>query len=116
MADLDSGRVLDPRPVTSLQAYVDGGGGEGLTAARRLGPTAVIDDVEAAGLRGRGGGGFPTGRKWRTVGSNRSPLLPATVVVNAAEGEPGSFKDREILRRNPYRVLEGALIAAHAIG
>ncbi len=108
-------RVLDPEPISSLQAYIDGGGGEGLEAARRLGPAATIDDVEASGLRGRGGGGFPTGLKWRTVAGNSSTLLPTTVVVNAAEGEPGSFKDREILRRNPYRVLEGALIAAHAV-
>jgi NADH-quinone oxidoreductase subunit F len=111
-----SPRVLDPEPVPSLQAYVDGGGGEGLTVAGRLSPLAIVDEVEASGLRGRGGGGFPTGRKWRTVAANRSGVTPATVVVNAAEGEPGSFKDREILRRNPYRVLEGALIAARAIG
>jgi NADH-quinone oxidoreductase subunit F len=108
-------RVLDPAPVETLEKYVELGGGEGLAAARRLGPAAVIDDLEASGLRGRGGGGFPTGQKWRAVAANRSPLLAATVVVNAAEGEPGSFKDREILRRNPYRVLEGALIAALAI-
>jgi NADH-quinone oxidoreductase subunit F len=109
-------RVLDPEPLANLSAYVARGGGRGLETARRLGATATIEEVEAAGLRGRGGGGFPTGRKWRTVAANRSPLMPATVVVNAAEGEPGSFKDRAILRRNPYRVLEGALIAAHAIG
>src|SRR5207247_11148917 len=53
---------------------------------------------------------------WRTVAANCTPLLPATVVVNAAEGEPGSFKDRAIVRRDPYRVLEGALIAAYAVG
>jgi NADH-quinone oxidoreductase subunit F len=117
MADLPTSiRVLDPDPILSLQAYVDGGGGQGLSTARGLTSMAVIDNVDASGLRGRGGGGFPTGRKWRAVAANRSPLLPATVVINAAEGEPGSFKDREILRRNPYRVLEGALIAAHAIG
>ena len=109
-------RVLDPDPVGSLQVYVDNGGGDGLSVARRLSPLAIVDEVEASGLRGRGGGGFPTGRKWRTVGANRSDVTPATVVVNAAEGEPGSFKDRELLRRNPYRVLEGALIAARAIG
>ena len=109
-------RVLDPEPIPTLQAYIDRGGGQGLDTARRLGPPATIDEVEAAGLRGRGGGGFPTGRKWRTVAANASTQFAATVVVNAAEGEPGSFKDREILRRNPYRVLEGALIAAHAVG
>src|SRR5262245_29673783 len=116
MAELPTtSRVLDPEPVLSLQAYTDAGGGEGLAVARRLSPVAIVDEVEASGLRGRGGGGFPTGRKWRTVAANRSELVPATVVVNAAEGAPGSFKAREILRRNPYRVLEGALIAARAI-
>ena len=70
----------------------------------------------AAGLRGRGGAGFPTGRKWQTVAAYESPVYATTVVVNAAEGEPGSFKDRTLLRTNPYQVLEGALIAAHAVG
>jgi NADH:ubiquinone oxidoreductase subunit F (NADH-binding) len=109
-------RVLDPRPVESLEGYVRGGGGRGLDAAGRLGEAATLDEVEASGLRGRGGAGFPTGRKWRTVAENRSSTMPTTVVVNGAEGEPGSFKDRAILRANPYRVLEGALIAARAVG
>ena len=84
--------------------------------ARRAEPQAVIDAIAASGLRGRGGAGFPTGRKWSTVAANRSPDAPTTVVVNAAEGEPGSFKDRAILRANPYRVLEGALVAATVVG
>jgi NADH-quinone oxidoreductase subunit F len=109
-------RVLDPRPVESLDRYVSDGGGRGLDAARRLGEAATLDEVEASGLRGRGGAGFPTGRKWRTVAANRSSTIPTTVVVNGAEGEPGSFKDRAILRANPFRVLEGALIAAGAVG
>ena len=109
-------RILDPEPVPTLKDYVDGGGGRGLDVARRLGPIGVIDHVEAAGLRGRGGAGFTTGLKWRTVAENLSAVVPPTVVVNAAEGEPGTFKDRAILRRNPYKVLEGALVAASAIG
>jgi NADH:ubiquinone oxidoreductase subunit F (NADH-binding) len=109
-------RVLDAEPVRTLDAYVANGGGTGLDAARKLGPAATIDEIDASGLRGRGGAGFPTGTKWRTVAANASPVVPATVVVNGAEGEPGSFKDRAILRSNPYRVLEGALIAAHAVG
>ena len=104
-------RVLDPRPVESLDAYVAGGGGGGLEAALKLGSIGTIEEVEAAGLRGRGGAGFPTGSKWRTVAG-----LAATVLVNGAEGEPGSFKDRTLLVRNPYRVLEGALIAARTVG
>jgi NADH:ubiquinone oxidoreductase subunit F (NADH-binding) len=92
------------------------GGGQGLAAARKLGPDGVVEHLTAAGLRGRGGAGFPTGRKWAAVRSYASAVLPATVVVNAAEGEPGSFKDRAILRRNAYAVLEGGLIAAAAVG
>src|SRR5438552_17795152 len=109
-------RVLPPSALQSLQAYIDAGGGAGLRAAKAITPDAVIDLIDASGLRGRGGAGFPTGRKWRTVAANCTPVLPATVVVNAAEGEPGSFKDRAIVRRDPYRVLEGALIAAHGVG
>jgi NADH:ubiquinone oxidoreductase subunit F (NADH-binding) len=107
-------RVLDAEPCPDLDAYVAAGGGEGLETARNLAPPDIIDLVAASGLRGRGGAGFPTGTKWETVALYESDE-PATVVVNAAEGEPGSFKDRAILRANPYRVLEGALIAARAV-
>jgi NADH:ubiquinone oxidoreductase subunit F (NADH-binding) len=109
-------RVLPDLPVASLDAYVAAGGGRALTAARNLDPETVIEEIAASGLRGRGGAGFPAGRKWATVRANRSPVEPSTVVVNAAEGEPGCFKDRMILRFDPYRVLEGALVAAHAVG
>jgi NADH-quinone oxidoreductase subunit F len=109
-------RLLPPEPVTSLEQHVRAGGGRGLDAARRLGADAVIEHLSAAGLRGRGGAGFPTGRKWQAVREHAARTIPATVVVNAAEGEPGTFKDRELLRRNPFVVLEGALIAAHAVG
>jgi NADH-quinone oxidoreductase subunit F len=109
-------RVLDPEPVRTLAAYTAAGGGAGLTAARELGPEATIEALEAAGLRGRGGAGFPTGTKWRTVAGYESATVPATVVVNGAEGEPGCFKDRELMVRNPYRILEGALIAAVTVG
>jgi NADH-quinone oxidoreductase subunit F len=109
-------RVLPRDPFATLDDYVRAGGGAGLEAARTVAPEAVTGEVEASGLRGRGGAGFPTGRKWRTVVANRSSAEPSTVVVNGAEGEPGTFKDREIVRRNPYSVVEGALVAAHAIG
>lgn len=109
-------RVLNPKPVPTLDDYVRRfAGGTGLEAARALAPETVIGELDAAGLRGRGGAGFPTGRKWRTVRENLSSELSATVVVNAAEGEPGTFKDRAILRCNPYQVIEGALIAAHVV-
>jgi NADH:ubiquinone oxidoreductase subunit F (NADH-binding) len=109
-------RVLPAQPFATLDAYVRAGGGQALDAARRLSPDTVIAEVEASGLRGRGGAGFPTGAKWRTIAGNRSPELPTSVVVNAAEGEPGTYKDRALLHADPYAVLEGALIAAHAVG
>jgi NADH-quinone oxidoreductase subunit F len=109
-------RVLDAAPVRSLDDYLAAGGGRALPLAGKAEPEGVIGALEASGLRGRGGAGFPTGTKWRTVFDSKSEQLPATVVVNAAEGEPGTFKDRAILRRNPYRVLEGALVAASTVG
>ncbi|HET9730660.1 MAG TPA: SLBB domain-containing protein, partial [Acidimicrobiia bacterium] len=111
-----SPRILPRSPITSLAQYLDLGGGLGLEAARRLGPDGVVEHLLASGLRGRGGAGFPTGRKWATVRAYETTAFAPTVVVNAAEGEPGSFKDRSILRANAYAVLEGALIAAGAVG
>jgi NADH:ubiquinone oxidoreductase subunit F (NADH-binding) len=108
-------RVLSPHPIADLDEYLERGGGRGIEAARTQEPLALIAEVEASGLRGRGGAGFPTGRKWRTVLENRSSTEPTSVVVNGAEGEPGTFKDRTILRNDPYQVIEGALIAAKAV-
>ncbi|MEO7837483.1 MAG: NADH-ubiquinone oxidoreductase-F iron-sulfur binding region domain-containing protein [Acidimicrobiales bacterium] len=109
-------RVLYPQPIISLEDFVKRRGGQGIEAALAMEPAAIIEILAASGLRGRGGAGFPTGRKWQTVASNRLADVPTTVIVNAAEGEPGTFKDRTILRRNPYVVVEGALIAARAVG
>lgn len=107
-------RVLPSTPVRTLADADDAGAA--LRAARQVEPGAVVDLLEASGLRGRGGAGFSVARKWRTVVANHAATIPSTVVVNAAEGEPGSFKDRAILRADPFRVLEGALIAAHVVG
>ena len=109
-------RVLPADDCPTIAEAIAAGAGDALRDARAVDPGTVLELVEAAGLRGRGGAGFPVARKWRTVVANSTPLLPSTVVVNAAEGEPGSFKDRAILRRDPYRVIEGALIAAHVVG
>ncbi len=109
-------RVLDAEPCGHLGDHIAAGGGAGLRRARAIGPAAVTETIAASGLRGRGGAGFPTGVKWRTVTEAAAAGLPTPVVVNAAEGEPGSFKDRALVRRNPFRVLEGALIAALAVG
>jgi len=98
----------------SFGDYEAAGGGRGLQTALAAWPVAVIQEVARSGLRGRGGAGFPTGEKWqaiRAVGSG-----PRFVVCNAAEGEPATFKDRLLLRTNPYQVLEGLAIAAYAVG
>ena len=101
-------------PIRSLDDYIEGGGGRGLAAALDRAPEDVIEEVRRSGLRGRGGAGFPTGIKWRTV--REDPCPTKFMVCNAAEGEPGTFKDRWLLRMNPYQVIEGLAIAAHAVG
>jgi NADH:ubiquinone oxidoreductase subunit F (NADH-binding) len=108
-------RVLPAEPFQTLDDYDAAGGGRGLEAALAVEPGIIIEELVASGLRGRGGAGFPTGVKWRTIQSFASPVLRTSIVVNAAEGEPGTFKDRTILRANPYAVIEGALIAARAV-
>ncbi len=109
-------RVLYPTPIGSLAEYLEARGGLGLDAARNKSGEEIIAELEASGLRGRGGAGFPTGRKWRTVRDYCSTFERTSVVVNAAEGEPGTFKDRTIISNDPYQVLEGAVIAARALG
>ncbi|HZJ27532.1 MAG TPA: NADH-ubiquinone oxidoreductase-F iron-sulfur binding region domain-containing protein [Acidimicrobiia bacterium] len=108
-------RILPSGPIESLEDYIAGGGGRGLQEARATTPDDVLQRLDGAGLRGRGGAGFPLSRKWRAVMANEAFEANASIVVNAAEGEPGSFKDRAILRANPYHVLEGALIGAHVV-
>jgi NADH-quinone oxidoreductase subunit F len=105
--------LLPDRPL-GIDEYVAAGGGEGLRRALDAGPEAVVEEVRRSGLRGRGGAGFPTGAKWRTV-RDEAPGR-RFLAVNAAEGEPGTFKDRWIIRMNPYQVLEGTAIAAFAVG
>jgi NADH-quinone oxidoreductase subunit F len=96
-------------PVNSLADYLTTGGGVGLARAATRSPESVTAEVRAAGLRGRGGAGRPTAEKWRRARG------PVSLICNAAEAQPGSFKDRFILRRNAYQVVEGVAIAAHAL-
>lgn len=102
------------RPLSDVAAYRAAGGGEGLERALAMGPEATAAAVRAAGLRGRGGAGFPTGIKWQ--GLAREEARPKYVVANGAEGEPGTFKDRALIRTNPYQLVEGVAIAAWAVG
>ena len=108
--------LLPAAPLRSLGEYRARGGGAGLDAARQLGPDRVVEQLREAGLRGRGGAGFPTGRKWASVREGGADLGNRFVVANGAEGEPGTFKDRALLAANPYQVLEGLVIAAETIG
>jgi NADH:ubiquinone oxidoreductase subunit F (NADH-binding) len=109
-------RVLPPAPIPSLDDHVAAGGGDGLATAVQLAPDDVIDVVTAAGLRGRGGAGFPTGTKWRSVADAAGEAGRCHIVCNAAEGEPATAKDRALLARNPFAVIEGLAIGIHAIG
>ncbi|MBR2303331.1 MAG: 4Fe-4S binding protein, partial [Clostridia bacterium] len=77
-------------------------------------PDAVIDTIEKSGLRGRGGGGFPTGRKWRFTAANKGGK--SYVVCNGDEGDPGAFMDRSIMEGDPHKMIEGMMIAAYAVG
>ena len=103
---------VDP---TNIEDYIALGGYQGLVKVlKEMGPEEVIEQVKKSGLRGRGGGGFPTGRKWETCrnahGDNRY------VICNADEGDPGAYMDRSLLEGNPHLVLEGMIIGAYAIG
>jgi NADH-quinone oxidoreductase subunit F len=103
----------DERDLTQLAEYQAIGGYAGVTKARAMTPDALIAELEKAVLRGRGGAGFPMGRKASLI--DRKSAKPKYLVVNADESEPGAFKDREVMGKVPHRLIEGCLIAAHAI-
>ena len=105
-----AGRI-DP---TNFEDYVSGGGYEGLKKALTMKPEEVIEEVKLSGLRGRGGGGFPTGMKWGFLAAKDSDSK--VIVCNADEGDPGAFMDRSLMESVPHQVLEGMLIAAYATG
>jgi len=103
----------DERDLSQLDEYRAVGGYEALEKARGMDSDGLIEELVTSTLRGRGGAGFPTGRKASLV--DRSGAKPSYLVVNADESEPGAFKDRELMRRNPHLLIEGCLIAARAI-
>ena len=103
--------VVDPE---SIESYREHGGFSALRRARELGPEGVIRELTEARLLGRGGAAFPTGRKWDSV--SKAPMRPHYLVCNADESEPGTFKDRELLERDPFAVVEAMAIAAFATG
>ena len=106
--------LLATEPVTSLADYLDTDvGGRGIARARELGPAATIEEISRSGLRGRGGGGFPSGQKWAGIAAQAAERR--YLVCNGAEGEPGTFKDRALIRANPYQLVEGVMIAMSTI-
>src|ERR1700756_5593286 len=105
----------DGEPLTGLAAYRAVGGYDQLAKARAQDPQAVIQELIESNLRGRGGAFFPTGRKASFIPTPDKIAKPIYITVNADESEPGTFKDREIMLKVPHRLIEGCLIAAHAI-
>jgi NADH:ubiquinone oxidoreductase subunit F (NADH-binding)/(2Fe-2S) ferredoxin/NAD-dependent dihydropyrimidine dehydrogenase PreA subunit len=104
--------LIDPTKITD---YIAQGGYSALAKVlSSMTPEEIISEVEIAGLRGRGGGGFPTARKWRSC--RQAEASPKYVICNGDEGDPGAFMDRAIMEGNPHSVIEGMLIGAYAIG
>ena len=109
---LSTNREIEP---TEINDYIAIGGYSALSKTlSRMAPEEIIEEVKGSGLRGRGGGGFPTGRKWQSCHDAKSDIK--YVICNADEGDPGAFQDRAILEGNPHSVLEGMIIGAYAIG
>ena len=115
MADVDVITLAhaDERDLTKLSEYQAVGGYKALEKARGMEPQAIVDELIASNLRGRGGAGFPMGRKASFLAKGTGK--PTYLCVNADESEPGTFKDREIMLRNPHRLIEGCLVTAHGI-
>ncbi|MBU0608272.1 MAG: NAD(P)H-dependent oxidoreductase subunit E, partial [Armatimonadetes bacterium] len=104
--------LIDP---ADIEDFIAAGGYEGLAKGlTEMSPEQVLEAVEASGLRGRGGGGFLTGRKWRSAAEQSEPVR--YVICNGDEGDPGAFMDRSIMEGNPHGVLEGIILGAYAIG
>ena len=103
---------VDP---TQIDEYIAEGGYAALTKAlTTMTPMEVIEAVEVSGLRGRGGGGFPTGKKWRSC--RKAPGIVKHVIANGDEGDPGAFMDRSLMEGDPHSIIEGMIIGAYAIG
>jgi NADH-quinone oxidoreductase subunit F len=106
-------RNFDRPDAHTLQAYRETGGYTAWTKAQTMEPAAIVDEVKKSNLRGLGGAGFPTGTKWSFIPKGHTG--PVYLVINADEGEPGTFKDRYLLERDPHALIEGMLIAARAV-
>ena len=109
-------RVLPADDVPSITEAIATGAGDALRDARAVDPGTVVELVDASGLRGRGGAGFPVARKWRTVVANSRRCSPRPSWSTPPKASPGRSRTARSCSANPYRVIEGALIAAHVVG
>ncbi|MDG2003829.1 MAG: NADH-quinone oxidoreductase subunit NuoF [Novosphingobium sp.] len=100
----------------NLKAAQARGDWDNTKAILEKGRDGIVEEIKASGLRGRGGAGFPTGLKWSFMPKEPSPAKPGFLLINADESEPGSCKDREIIRHDPHKLIEGALVAGFACG
>jgi NADH:ubiquinone oxidoreductase subunit F (NADH-binding) len=109
---LENCGIIDP---SSIDAYIAGGGFKGFDKALRiLTREEVVKEILDSGLRGRGGAGFPAGKKWEMALKQKSDQK--YLICNADEGDPGAFMDRSVLESDPFKIVEGMLIAAYAMG
>lgn len=105
---------IDNPHSADINEYIKIGGYKSLLKAFELQPKDIVEEIKRSGLRGRGGAGFPTGMKWSFATAD--PKFPKYLLCNADEGEPGTFKDRPILEKNPHLLIEGMVISGYAIG
>ena len=108
---LSKNGLIDP---TSIEDYIAAGGYKALSKALQMKPEEIIEEIKKSGLRGRGGAGFPTGKKWEITRMQKSDVK--YIICNCDEGDPGAYMDRSVLEGNPHSVIEGMIIGAYAIG
>src|SRR5437879_1867197 len=104
-------KYIDVPGIDTLEVYRQNGGYEALAKALKSEPDQIVEEIKKSGLRGRGGAGFPTGMKWSFLAKNDKPRY---LCCNSDESEPGTFKDRMLMEKNPHQLIEGVIITSYA--
>jgi NADH-quinone oxidoreductase subunit F len=107
-------QYIDVPGIETMDVFRQHGGYSSLEKALKMNPDDVVEEVKKSGLRGRGGAGFPTGMKWSFI--DKKSVNPRYLVCNADESEPGTFKDRWYMEKNPHGLVEGMIVSAFALG